>query len=168
MTTMLQARMIALGFIAFITGVRWPFRRLVCAAVTSQPKHHHEGSRQCLRTCSTEDLFNLTGHVAVFTDGNSSIGPGHAPRPAKAGGGFLRPFLDWTIDDWNHVLSLDVRSVFAIFQEAACHMIERGGGGKLVVTGSVGTIVAMPGHLHPWTGRPRLPSDRHGSPDGRL
>ena len=157
-----------------------------------------------------ENLFDLSGHAAVVTGGNSGIGLGYARGLvgagadvtiwgrdsdkndravaeldglgdgrvaslvcdvtdvdairdamkasieqfgrldscfANAGGGRLKPFLDWTIEDWDHVLSLDLTSVFSCFQEAARHMIERGGGGKLVVTGSVGTIFGMPGHL---------------------
>jgi NAD(P)-dependent dehydrogenase (short-subunit alcohol dehydrogenase family) len=63
---------------------------------------------------------------------------------ANAGGELQRPFLKWTLEDWERVLRLDLTSVFLCFQEAARHMVSRGGGGKLVVTTSVGTVFGMP------------------------
>lgn len=64
---------------------------------------------------------------------------------ANAGGELAHPFLDWTLDEWERVLRIDLTSVFLCFQEAARHMVSRAGGGKLVVTTSVGTIFGMPG-----------------------
>jgi len=63
---------------------------------------------------------------------------------ANAGGELARPFLEWTLDEWERVLRIDLTSVFLCFQEAARHMVSRGGGGKLVVTTSVGTVFGMP------------------------
>jgi NAD(P)-dependent dehydrogenase (short-subunit alcohol dehydrogenase family) len=117
--------------------------------------------------------FDLTGRVAVVTGGNRGIGLGYGAGLAKAGatvvvwgrsaeknrvaiqqlvdsffanvgGELARPFLEWTLEEWERVLRIDLTSVFLCFQEAARHMVSRGGGGKLVATTSVGTIFGMP------------------------
>ncbi len=151
-------------------------------------------------------MFDLTGHVAVVTGGNSGIGLGLARGVAKAGArvaiwardeaksadavrelealgseaaafgcdvsseeavvaamaatlerfgrvdscfanagfGVPRPFLKMSLDDWNVVINTNLTGVFLTFREAARHMVERGGGGKLIATSSIGSIHGMP------------------------
>jgi NAD(P)-dependent dehydrogenase (short-subunit alcohol dehydrogenase family) len=150
-------------------------------------------------------MFDLTGHVALVTGGNSGIGLGFARGLAKAGAdialwgrdeaknhaaaedlaklgtrvqafrcdvadeqsviaqtaavlerfgridscfanagyGFARSFLKTTLDEWNAVVSVNLTGVFLTLREVAKHMVERGGGGKLVATSSIGSIHGM-------------------------
>ena len=151
-------------------------------------------------------MFDLTGHVALVTGGNSGIGLGFARGLAKAGAtialwgrdeakshdaaselkslgveveafrcdvadeqsvtdqtaavverfgridscfanagyGFARSFLKTSLDEWNAVVSVNLTGVFLTFREVARHMVQRGGGGKLVGTSSIGSIHGMP------------------------
>lgn len=63
---------------------------------------------------------------------------------ANAGFGFPRPFLKTSLEDWNSVMNVNLTGVFLTFREAARHMVERGGGGKLVATSSIGSFHGMP------------------------
>jgi NAD(P)-dependent dehydrogenase (short-subunit alcohol dehydrogenase family) len=63
---------------------------------------------------------------------------------ANAGTGRTTPFLDMTVEDWDYVMRTNLVGAFLTFREAARHMVERGGGGKLVGIASVGSIHGMP------------------------
>ncbi len=151
-------------------------------------------------------MFDLTGHVALVTGGNSGIGLGMARGIAKAGGklalwgrnadknasavaeiralgaeaeafvcdvareaeivramgetlarfgrvdscfanagmGVSKPFVEMALEDWNAVLDVNLTGVFLTFRESVKHMLARGGGGKLVVTSSIGAMHGMP------------------------
>jgi len=63
---------------------------------------------------------------------------------ANAGFGLARPFLETTADDWDRVMSVNLKGVFLTFREVLKHMVERGGGGKLVAISSIGQLHGMP------------------------
>ena len=63
---------------------------------------------------------------------------------ANAGFGFPRPFLETSLADWNSVINVNLTGVFLTFREVARHMVERGGGGKLIATSSIGSYHGMP------------------------
>jgi NAD(P)-dependent dehydrogenase (short-subunit alcohol dehydrogenase family) len=63
---------------------------------------------------------------------------------ANAGMSIAKPFLETTVDEWDKVQRVNLRGTFLTFREAARHMVERGGGGKLVAVASVGSIHGMP------------------------
>ncbi len=65
---------------------------------------------------------------------------------ANAGTWKAAPFTDATVEDWNAVLRVNLTGPFVLFREVARHMIERGGGGKLVAVASIGSIHGMPRH----------------------
>jgi hypothetical protein len=60
---------------------------------------------------------------------------------ANAGiGGGGTAFIDITSEQWRRVTRVNLDGVFFTFRAAARHMIERGGGGRLVGTSSVSSI----------------------------
>jgi len=63
---------------------------------------------------------------------------------ANAGIGGGAPFVDMTSEQWRRVLAVNLDGVFFTFRAAARHMIERGGGGRLVGTSSVSAIHGAP------------------------
>jgi NAD(P)-dependent dehydrogenase (short-subunit alcohol dehydrogenase family) len=155
-------------------------------------------------------VFDLSGHVALVTGGNSGIGLGLARGLAKAGArlaiwgrdeeknaraaaeieelgseaaafradvsredevsaavaatlerfgridscfanagfGHPRSFLRMTLDDWNRLMETNLTGAFLTFREVLRHMVERGGGGKLVAISSIGTIHGMAKQPH--------------------
>jgi ribosomal protein S18 acetylase RimI-like enzyme len=62
---------------------------------------------------------------------------------ANAGFGFAKSTLKMTLEEWRQVTSVDLDGVFLTFREVAKHMIERGGGGKLIAISSIGEIYGM-------------------------
>jgi len=62
---------------------------------------------------------------------------------ANAGYGTFKSFTKMTSEDWHQVLEVNLDGVFYTFREAAKHMIERGGGGKLIGISSIGEICGM-------------------------
>jgi NAD(P)-dependent dehydrogenase (short-subunit alcohol dehydrogenase family) len=67
---------------------------------------------------------------------------------ANAGMGRVRAFLEMSEADWNRVMRINLTGAFFTMREAARHMVDRGGGGKLVGTASVGSIHGMPRQEH--------------------
>ncbi|HXC49629.1 MAG TPA: SDR family oxidoreductase [Candidatus Limnocylindrales bacterium] len=63
---------------------------------------------------------------------------------ANAGVGKAAAFPEMTLADWNAVVDINLVGAFLTFREASRHMIERGGGGKLVGIASIGSIHGMP------------------------
>lgn len=49
-------------------------------------------------------------------------------------------FAEMTAEEWRRVLRVDLDGVFFTFRAAARHMIDRGGGGSLVATGSLAAV----------------------------
>ena len=67
---------------------------------------------------------------------------------ANAGVMLGRSFVDMTLEEWNQVIGVNLTGVFLTFRETARHMIERGGGGRLVATASIGALFGMPKQQH--------------------
>jgi NAD(P)-dependent dehydrogenase (short-subunit alcohol dehydrogenase family) len=63
---------------------------------------------------------------------------------ANAGVGLAAPFTEMTVSQWNAVVDVNLVGAFLCFREASKHMIERGGGGKLVGIASIGSVHGMP------------------------
>ena len=58
------------------------------------------------------------------------------------------PFVDMTMDEWRDIFQVNMEGVFSTLQTALKHMIERGGGGSLVVTSSGSSIFGAPRAEH--------------------
>jgi meso-butanediol dehydrogenase / (S,S)-butanediol dehydrogenase / diacetyl reductase len=56
---------------------------------------------------------------------------------ANAGIAQVIPLLDLTPDDWDHMMSINLRGVFLCYQAAAKQMIDQGGGGKIIGAASI-------------------------------
>ena len=50
------------------------------------------------------------------------------------------PFIEFSAADWHRVLRVNLDGVFFTLRAAARHMVERGGGGRLVATASLAAI----------------------------
>ena len=60
---------------------------------------------------------------------------------ANAGhGGVPKPFIDQTLDDWRHVMKVNLDGVFLTLREAARHLVDQGDGGSLVTVSSTSAI----------------------------
>ena len=58
------------------------------------------------------------------------------------------PFVEMSVEEWEGILNVNLTGVFLTFREVARHMIDRGGGGKLVVTSSIGSEFGIPRGEH--------------------
>jgi NAD(P)-dependent dehydrogenase (short-subunit alcohol dehydrogenase family) len=67
---------------------------------------------------------------------------------ANAGFGSARPFLELSLEEWNRVIAVNLTGAFLSFREVLRHVVERGGGGKLVGISSIGSLHGMPRQPH--------------------
>jgi NAD(P)-dependent dehydrogenase (short-subunit alcohol dehydrogenase family) len=58
------------------------------------------------------------------------------------------PFLDLTDAEWDRVHAVNLRGYFAVGQEAARHMVARGGGGRIIMVSSVNQVSVNRGIAH--------------------
>jgi NAD(P)-dependent dehydrogenase (short-subunit alcohol dehydrogenase family) len=96
--------------------------------------------------------FDLTGHAALDVGDEDEVEDAFARTLdalggrvdscfANAGiGGGAPAFHEFTLDAWRRVTRVDLDGVFLTFRAAARHMVERGGGGSLVVTSSLSAV----------------------------
>jgi NAD(P)-dependent dehydrogenase (short-subunit alcohol dehydrogenase family) len=57
-----------------------------------------------------------------------------------SGRGALTPFVEMTTDSWRQIMGVNLDGVFFTYRAACRHMIERGGGGRLVATASLAAL----------------------------
>jgi NAD(P)-dependent dehydrogenase (short-subunit alcohol dehydrogenase family) len=63
----------------------------------------------------------------------------------NAGTGASTPFLEHTLSDWRHVLTVDLDAPFVLAQRAARRMVDQGRGGRIVNVTSVHEHVPLEG-----------------------
>ncbi len=78
-----------------------------------------------------EDLIRALGGVDVFIN--------------NAGGGVNTPFLDHPLDEWQHVINLNLTGAFLCAQTAARHMVANGTQGRIINVTSVHEHVPLRG-----------------------
>jgi NAD(P)-dependent dehydrogenase (short-subunit alcohol dehydrogenase family) len=59
-----------------------------------------------------------------------------------AGSGILKPALEFTLTDWNHMVDTYLRGTFLFCQEVGAHMIKRGSG-SIINISSIASLVAL-------------------------
>lgn len=64
--------------------------------------------------------------------------------------------LEMTLEDWRRLAPVNVDGVFTVFRDCAKHMIERGGGGKLIAISSISEIFGAPLQPHYASGKGAL------------
>jgi NAD(P)-dependent dehydrogenase (short-subunit alcohol dehydrogenase family) len=68
---------------------------------------------------------------------------------ANAGvGGAVRRFTETTLEEWRRVVRVNLDGAFLTLRAASAHMVERGGGGSLVVTSSLTALEGAPRSEH--------------------
>lgn len=63
----------------------------------------------------------------------------------NAGANFAKPFLETTPEDWEWIISLDLRAVFFLTQKVTRQMVQGGNGGSVVNISSVHSQSCLPG-----------------------
>ncbi len=57
-----------------------------------------------------------------------------------SGRGALTPFVEMTTESWRQIMGVNLDGVFFTYRAACRHMIERGGGGRLIATASLAAL----------------------------
>lgn len=117
------------------------------------------GVLDCDRAAGETLVADLTarGHRAAFASADVSVAAdveaGVAALTAKlgtarvlfnhAGTLMVKPFLDTTEDEWDHLMAVNVRSMFLVTRAVLPGMIAAGGG-AIVCTSSISAVAATP------------------------
>jgi len=56
----------------------------------------------------------------------------------NAGGGIMKPIMDWTDDEWDQVMDVNLKSAWFTSRYAAQHMLSQGGGSIVNISSSAG------------------------------
>ena len=59
-------------------------------------------------------------------------------------GGSEKPILEMTEEDWDITVATDLRGIFVLSKAVVQHMVERGGGGKVINVASIGGQIVFP------------------------
>jgi NAD(P)-dependent dehydrogenase (short-subunit alcohol dehydrogenase family) len=94
-----------------------------------------------VRRC-TDATVEALGRIDVCF-ANAGYGAGHDP-------------LKMTLDDWRRLLAVNLDGAFLTLRDTARHMVERGGGGKLIAISSITEIFGAPKQPHYAAGKAAL------------
>lgn len=144
-----RAAAVALAADGFDVGITWHTDEAGAEATAAEVREH--GVRAVVTHLDVADipacgdvvdgLVQELGGVDVFVN--------------NAGTGIQTPFLDVEIDQWRHVLDVDLTGAFVCLQRAARHMVAAGRGGRLIAVTSV--------HAHqPMVGSSAYDAAKHG------
>lgn len=126
-----KATAVALGSAGMDVAITWHTDEPGAQATAEEVRAH--GSRAIVARLDQADpaaagavvegLIAELGGVDVFV--------------ANAGTGDNAPFLDMTLDQWRHTVTVDLEASFVCLQRAAQHMVTAGRGGRLIAVTSV-------------------------------
>ncbi|GEK85643.1 SDR family oxidoreductase [Microbacterium aerolatum] len=144
-----RAAAVALAADGFDVGITWHTDEAGAEATAAEVREH--GARAVVTHLDVADipacgdvvdgLVQELGGLDVFVN--------------NAGAGIQTPFLDVEIDQWRHVLDVDLTGAFVCLQRAARHMVAAGRGGRLIAVTSV--------HAHqPMVGSSAYDAAKHG------
>jgi NAD(P)-dependent dehydrogenase (short-subunit alcohol dehydrogenase family) len=103
-----------------------------------------EGSHVLAQFCDVSNDADLEALVERASDWGNGMIDGLVNN---AGVNFAKPFLETTAEEWDSVISVDLRAVFFLSQSVAKRMVARpdGAGGSIVNVSSVHSIACLPG-----------------------
>jgi len=119
---------------------------------------HDLGAHVIGITRSEEDLQALASKLPNFTGVQCDLADGARAQELlqrelpvhrlvnNAGTTVLAPFLETSLDDWDHVMSVNVKAVLAVSQVVARDMIARGKGGAIVNVSSNASMIGVADH----------------------
>lgn len=126
-----KATAVALAAAGMDVGITWHTDREGAEATADEVRSH--GARAVMAQLDTADipgcgdvidaLIRELGGLDVFVNGS--------------GTGDNAAFLDLTLDQWRHTVSVNLEGAFICLQRAARHMVARGEGGRLIAITSV-------------------------------
>ncbi len=109
---------------------------------------------------------NLVLQVScVRTDGPHALVP-LFQMIANAGTVGVRPLVDMTVEDWDRVMGINVRSVMLAYKHAARQMIKQGRGGRIVGALFASCARLLPTLIHTWNLSPLFRCGVHGGEEG--
>ena len=103
------------------------------------------GTRVLAQVC---DVADEAAVEAAIAEALATLGRIDACFANAGVSGRAPSFLEMTADEWRRVLSVNLDGVFFTLRGVARHMVERGGGGSLVVTSSLASIEGQPKGEH--------------------
>jgi NAD(P)-dependent dehydrogenase (short-subunit alcohol dehydrogenase family) len=134
-----RATAVALAEAGCDVGVTWN---------TDEPGAQQTAAEVAATGCRAEvrhlDLTDPSRGAAVVGELADALG-GVDVLVNNAGTGSATPFLELSLDEWRHVLTVDLDGAFACGQAAARRMVAAGRGGRIVNVTSVHEHVPLPG-----------------------
>ena len=102
----------------------------------------HAGGTASVVTCDVARMTDLhrmvTETVATYGRIDGLIN--------NAGVNYVKPFIETTEQDWDHIMNVDLKGSFFLSQLCARHMIDQSPqGGSIVQIASVHTVASLPG-----------------------
>ncbi|HWK77840.1 SDR family oxidoreductase [Microbacterium sp.] len=144
-----RAAAVALAADGFNVGITWHTDEAGAEATASEVREH--GVRALIAPLDVADIPACGDVIDRLTE---ELG-GLDVFVNNAGTGLKTPFLDVGLDEWKHVLDVDLTGAFVCIQRAARQMVRAGRGGRIIAVTSV--------HAHqPMVGSSAYDAAKHG------
>ena len=90
------------------------------------------------------DVTNPDAVEALITQATAEVGPLDVLVNNVGGNPYYKPTLDWTLEEWDQVIDLNLRSAFHVAAAAGRAMVTDGQRGVIIAVSSVGGDVPVP------------------------
>jgi len=134
-----KATAVALAARGFDVGITWHSDEEGAQGTAAEV--HECGRRAEVRQVDLTDVAAGAGIVSVLADALGGIDV----LVNNAGTGASTPFLEVSLEEWRHVLDVDLTAAFTAGQEAARRMVASGNGGRIINVTSVHEHVPLRG-----------------------